>query len=198
MLPLILASSSKYRRQTLSKLGLPFHCQSPEIDETALANESASALVQRLSLAKAQKVAAQYSQHLLIGSDQIALTGDGEILTKPENHAHAKKQLTKASGQRLTFYTGLALINSQSKAQYVDVETTIVEFRRLSAAQIERYLQLDQPYDCAGSFKSEALGIILFNHGIEPGLDPIIRSNLRVDDKRVTVVSIQKEKVRFP
>lgn len=163
MLPLILASSSKYRRQTLSKLGLPFHCQSPEIDETALANESASALVQRLSLAKAQKVAAQYSQHLLIGSDQIALTGDGEILTKPENHAHAKKQLTKASGQRLTFYTGLALINSQSKAQYVDVETTIVEFRRLSAAQIERYLQLDQPYDCAGSFKSEALGIILFN-----------------------------------
>ena len=163
MLPLILASSSKYRRQTLSKLGLPFHCQSPEIDETALANESASALVQRLSLAKAQKVAAQYSQNLLIGSDQIALTGDGEILTKPENHAHAKKQLTKASGQRLTFYTGLALINSQSKAQYVDVETTIVEFRRLSAAQIERYLQLDQPYDCAGSFKSEALGIILFN-----------------------------------
>ena len=142
---------------------MPFHCQSPEIDETALANESASALVQRLSLAKAQKVAAQYSQHLLIGSDQIALTGDGEILTKPENHAHAKKQLTKASGQRLTFYTGLALINSQSKAQYVDVETTIVEFRRLSAAQIERYLQLDQPYDCAGSFKSEALGIILFN-----------------------------------
>ena len=161
---LILASGSAYRRQLLEKLHLPFECQSPNIDETPQPGESANDLVKRLSISKAQAIATQYSQQecLVIGSDQIAVLND-TILGKPLNHAKAKQQLQQCSGQTVHFLTGLCLINSKTNKLLYSCEQFNVTFRNLSDAQIEHYLLRDKPYDCAGSFKAEGLGIALFS-----------------------------------
>lgn len=161
MTKLILASSSPYRRELLNKLTLPFTCESPDIDETEHAGETPEALVSRLALKKAQAVANQQAHALIIGSDQVAVL-DGRIITKPHNHLEATKQLKAASGRQVTFLTSLCLYNSHSQTHQLTVEHYTVEFLSLSDAQIEHYLQKEQPYDCAGSFKSEGLGITLF------------------------------------
>lgn len=159
--PLILASTSPYRRTLLEKLGLPFSCIAPQVDEQAHAGESANALVERLALAKAAAVAAQYPDALVIGSDQVAVI-DGVILGKPHSHERAFAQLQAASGKTVTFLTGLALIHKAGEAALSLVEPFEVKFRPLSEQAIEHYLRLEQPYECAGSFKSEGLGIVLF------------------------------------
>lgn len=161
MLPIVLASSSRYRRKLLERLQIPFTCASPEIDETPQEKESAEALVKRLAEEKARSLALQFPEHLIIGSDQAAVLGT-EIIGKPGSHERAAKQLSAASGQRVSFLTGLALINTQSGQMQVDCIRFSVDFRELSSEQIERYLHREQPYDCAGSFKAEGLGISLF------------------------------------
>lgn len=161
MLPLLLASSSPYRRALLERLQLPFVCQSPDIDESAQPGESAEQLVCRLAEAKARALAASHPTHLIIGSDQVAALGP-QILGKPHTFERAREQLRAASGNSVTFHTGLCLYNSQSgRAQTANILFT-VDFRQLDDASIERYLHREQPYDCAGSFKSEGLGISLF------------------------------------
>ncbi|QHB32287.1 septum formation inhibitor Maf [Yersinia canariae] len=159
---LVLASTSSYRRALLEKLQLPFITAAPEADETPLPAETASALVQRLALAKAQALAARYPQHLIIGSDQVCVI-NGDIIGKPHNHENAFKQLQQASGQCVTFYTGLALLNTVTDSYNCLCETFDVYFRTLNSAEIEGYLTREQPWDCAGSFKSEGLGITLFD-----------------------------------
>lgn len=161
MLPLLLGSSSTYRRELLSRLRQPFTWAAPQIDESALPGEQPHALVLRLAEAKARALSNAYPAHLIIGSDQVAVL-DGRIIGKPGDHAHASAQLQSASGRSLTFLTGLALLNSQSGRCQIDCIRFTVHFRELDAATIERYLQAEQPYDCAGSFKAEGLGISLF------------------------------------
>lgn len=161
MRPLVLASSSPYRRELLQRLQLPFTCCSPNIDERPLADETPEVLVQRLAVAKARALRAQFLQHLIIGSDQVAVL-DGQILGKPGTAAAAIAQLTAASGRSVTFYTGLCLLDSASGTIQVDCVPFTVHFRSLSPAQISRYIEREQPLDCAGSFKSEGLGISLF------------------------------------
>lgn len=160
-LPLILGSTSPYRKILLQRLGIAFDTAAPDVDETPLAHEPPRALVERLSQDKARAVAIRYPQALIIGSDQVA-TIDGEIMGKPGNHANAVQQLSRASGNKVTFYTGLCLLNSESGVVQSSVVPFEVTFRQLSAAQIERYLHAEQPYNCAGSFKSEGLGVALF------------------------------------
>lgn len=159
---LLLASSSPYRRELLDRLQLPFTWQSPSIDETRREDETAIDLVRRLAEEKARALAERYTDHLIIGSDQVAVLGDGQILGKPHDLERAQKQLRAASGSSVTFLTGLALLNSQSGRCQVDCVPFTVHFRSLSDTQILRYLQREQPFDCAGSFKSEGLGISLF------------------------------------
>lgn len=161
MRPLVLASSSPYRRELLQRLQLPFTCCSPNIDERPLADETPEVLVQRLAVAKARALRAQFLQHLIIGSDQVAVL-DGQILGKPGTAAAAIAQLTAASGRSVTFHTGLCLLDSASGTIQVDCVPFTVHFRSLSPAQISRYIEREQPLDCAGSFKSEGLGISLF------------------------------------
>lgn len=158
---LLLASTSPYRKMLLEKLHLPFICDAPQVDETPLAGESAEALVLRLATAKAQALAAAYPDHLIIGSDQVCVIDD-KITGKPHTEENAHAQLRQASGQRVTFYTGLALYNSHSKHLQVLCEPFHVHFRALSDAEIAAYIRLEQPLNCAGSFKSEGLGIALF------------------------------------
>jgi len=158
--PLVLASSSPYRKQLLDRLGLAFSTVSPDIDETALPGETPDALVERLAEQKARAVG-ELHQGLIIGSDQVA-TIDDDILGKPGNHEKAVAQLTRLSGNRVTFHTGLCLLDTAHHEAQIDVVPFTVQFRELSAAQIERYLHAEQPYNCAGSFKSEGLGITLF------------------------------------
>ncbi|TDQ36793.1 Maf family protein [Thiopseudomonas denitrificans] len=161
MRPLVLASGSLYRRELLQRLQLPFVCHSPNIDETPHANEEAVTLVQRLAVAKACTLRKQFLQHLIIGSDQVAVL-DGQIIGKPGSRAAAIAQLQTASGRSLTFYTGLCLLDSASNRLQVDCVPFTVHFRQLTDAQIERYVDREKPFDCAGSFKSEGLGISLF------------------------------------
>lgn len=161
MLDLLLASSSPWRRELLSRLGLPFECASPDIDESPLPGESAENLCLRLAEAKARALAADYPQHLIIGSDQVLLL-DGEAVSKPGNHAAAVRQLQRSSGRRIRFSTAICLLNSYSGQIQRAVEPFDVVFRELDNASIERYLLAEKPYDCAGSFKSEGLGISLF------------------------------------
>lgn len=158
---LVLASSSPYRRELLERLRIPFEIISPNIDESPLADETPQALVKRLSLQKAMTVAAHFNNHLIIGSDQVAV-GDGELLTKPGDFDNAFKQLRSESGKKVLFYTGLVLLDSGSQQHQVDVVTTEVVFRPLSDIEITEYLHKDSPYNCAGSFRSEGLGITLF------------------------------------
>ncbi|RDE24723.1 septum formation inhibitor Maf [Motiliproteus coralliicola] len=161
MTQLVLASTSIFRQQLLEKLQLPFVCEAPDVDETPLENESAEALVCRLAQAKAAAVARHHQQALVIGSDQVAVL-DGQIIGKPLNHQNAIQQLKNSSGRSITFLTGLCLHNSATGEQQTVCEPFRVHFRTLDDAQIERYLQAEQPYQCAGSFKSEGLGISLF------------------------------------
>ncbi len=169
MTAIVLASSSKYRRQLLEKLGIDFLSFSSEIDESPLTDESPEALVSRLSIAKAEEVGKTYSDHLIIGSDQVAVL-DREILGKPGGRDSAIQQLTKQSGRTVQFYTGICVLNSASGLHLTDLDICSVYFKALEYAQIQRYIELDQPFDCAGSFKSEGLGIALFSKIV--GEDP--------------------------
>ena len=161
MLPLLLASSSVYRRDLLSRLRLPFTCSSPDINESHRPDESATDLVKRLSLEKAQALAASHPNHLIIGSDQVAVLG-GKIIGKPHTFDNAYQQLLNASGASVSFLTGLTLLNSQTGHYQTDCVPFTVHMRSLTPEQIERYLLAEQPYDCAGSFKAEGLGVSLF------------------------------------
>lgn len=160
--PLWLASTSPYRRALLSRLTTEFHVANPAVDEHPLANETASELVQRLALAKAQAIASTLSDGLVIGSDQVAVFNDA-IIGKPHTYHNAVQQLSQFSGNRVRFLTGLAVINARSSQVQLCVEPFDVWFRELSAAEIENYISREQPLDCAGSFKSEGLGITLFS-----------------------------------
>ena len=161
MLPLLLASSSVYRRDLLSRLRLRFTCSSPDINESHHPDESATDLVKRLSLEKARALAAAHPNHLIIGSDQVAVL-DGKIIGKPHTFEKAREQLLNASGASVSFLTGLTLLNSQTGHHQTDCIPFTVHMRNLTPEQIERYLLAEQPYDCAGSFKAEGLGVSLF------------------------------------
>lgn len=161
MKSLVLASSSSARQSLLQKLSLPFIAVAPDIDETAHPDETASALVIRLAQAKAQALAFDYPQHLIIGSDQVCILNQ-QIVGKPHTTEKAVEQLMAASGKRVTFYTGLALFNSTSGSCQTCCEVFNVDFRQLTEQEIRNYVQKEQPLQCAGSFKSEGLGITLF------------------------------------
>lgn len=187
MRKLLLASSSPYRRQLLERLGLPFTTASPEVDESPLEGEAPAALARRLAERKALALAPETFQPLLIiGSDQVASL-DGEPLGKPGNHFRATEQLRAARGQTVTFYTGLCLYDARTGLQQSRCETFKVRFRTLSDAQIESYLKKETPYDCAGAFKMEGLGIRLFERleGDDPntliGLPLIALTDLLLD-----------------
>ena len=158
---LVLGSTSPFRKALLEKLHIDFECDSPNIDETPLPDEAIEDMVVRLAIAKAQAISARHPDSLIIGSDQSAVL-NGEKLSKPGNFENAFKQLTRASGQKITFQTGLCLLNtSTGNIQSSCVPYTVV-FKKLTPSMIENYLRKEEPYNCAGSFKSEALGIALF------------------------------------
>ncbi|WP_051304558.1 Maf family nucleotide pyrophosphatase [Chitinilyticum litopenaei] len=159
-LPLVLASTSPYRRELLQRLALPFSVASPEVDETPLAGETAHATSLRLAMAKAQVLRERFPAHLLIGSDQVALL-DGVQLGKPGTHERAVAQLQLMRGRTIEFHTALALHNSQSGNTQTHVDITRVVMRDYDDATIERYLRHEQPYNCAGSAKTEGLGVVL-------------------------------------
>ncbi|MGD8925853.1 MAG: nucleoside triphosphate pyrophosphatase [Thioalkalispiraceae bacterium] len=158
---LILASTSPFRKAILEKLDIAFETMSPDVDESVLVDEIPEQMVARLAEAKAKSVGKQISKALVIGSDQVALV-DGQILGKPGTHENAVKQLRRASGKRISFLTGLCVYNTESKRTQLEVIPFNVIFRQLTDKQIENYLRKEQPYNCAGSFKSEGLGIALF------------------------------------
>jgi len=192
MQQLVLGSTSPFRRQLLEKLGLPFDTAAPETDETPHAGETPQQLVARLAEAKARAVAVQHPGALIIGSDQVAVN-EGEILGKPHTHEKARVQLRNASGKHVRFLTGLCLYNSATDHAQVEVVPFDVVFRQLSEEMIDNYLKAEQPYNCAGSFKSEALGIALFERleGDDPntliGL-PLIRLVRMLESEGVRVV----------
>jgi septum formation protein len=166
---LVLASTSPYRRELLSRLGLPFRVLAPRVDETPGPGEAPEATALRLAAAKARAGAQDFPDALIIGSDQVAEI-DGQRLDKPGTHARAAAQLALASGRTVVFNTALALLNVASGRMQTALVPTRVAFRALSASQIETYLQRERPFDCAGSAKSEGLGIALIR-SIE-GEDP--------------------------
>ncbi|MGQ0658416.1 MAG: Maf family protein [Chromatiales bacterium] len=157
---LVLASSSPYRRALLERLRLPFIVAAPRIDEIERPGERPRELVQRLAEAKAQALEALHPDALIIGSDQVA-TLDGEVLVKPGTLERACEQLSRASGRRVEFLTGLCVLDGNTGVREVICEPYAVHFRRLSLAEIQAYVDREQPVDCAGSFKSEGLGIAL-------------------------------------
>ncbi|CDH43374.1 MAG: septum formation inhibitor Maf [Candidatus Competibacteraceae bacterium] len=189
---LVLASTSPFRRELLARLGLPFTVQASDADESRLPGEDATTLVARLAKRKAQAVARYDSTALIIGSDQTAVLDD-EIIGKPGNHERAVAQLLRASGRTVIFYTGLCLLDHASQRCQVVVEPFRVVFRPLTSAMIENYLRREQPYNCAGSFKSEGLGIALFERleGDDPssliGL-PLIQLTRMLEAAGVTVL----------
>jgi septum formation protein len=189
---LILASSSPFRRELLSRLMVPFEVAVPEVDETPRPHESPQALVERLAILKAQTVASKHPNALVIGSDQVAVH-DGEIVGKPHTHERAVEQLRTASGKTVILYTGLALINSTSGRVQSEVVPYGVTFRTLTEPQIETYLRKEQPYHCAGSVKSEGLGVVLLERfdGEDPatliGL-PLIRLIRMLENEGLTVI----------
>jgi septum formation protein len=162
MPPLVLGSTSPFRRALLERLQIPFTVDAPQTDEARLPGESADALVLRLAAAKARDVATRHPGALVIGSDQVAVIGD-TITGKPGNRENAIAQLTAASGRAVVFHTGLCLVNGVSGRMQSTVEHFTVRFRSLDRGQIERYVEREQPFDCAGSFKSEGYGITLFS-----------------------------------
>ena len=157
---IVLASTSRYRRELLERLGIPFECANPQANESPLPGEAPPATALRLSEAKARAVALRYPRALIVGSDQVA-SCDGVRLDKPGNHDHAVRQLTAMSGRTASFDTGVVVLDAQSGTLGARVVGCRVTFRPLSAPEIERYLRLEQPYDCAGSAKAEGLGITL-------------------------------------
>jgi MAF protein len=158
---LILASTSPFRKIILEKLNLAFECAKPNVDETALIDETAIELVERLAIEKAKAVAGEFPNALIIGSDQVALS-EGKILGKPHNFENGFKQLTSFSGKAVEFHTGLCVFDSSTGKSLSLVELFTVHFKKLSTQEITAYLNVEQPYNCAGSFKSEGLGICLF------------------------------------
>jgi len=164
---LVLASTSRYRRELLSRLKLPFEVISPNVDETPMPYESPSATALRLSVLKAQAVVEQFPDALIIGSDQVLMLED-EQLGKPENYENAFQQLKKMQGKAMVFHTALTLLNSRTGHIQTRDVPTIVHIRKLSDEQIMSYLKKEEPYDCAGSAKSESLGIALMERMESP------------------------------
>ena len=158
-MPLILASSSRYRRELLERLRLPFHISRPDVDETPQPGEAPAALARRLARDKAAAIAVQQPEAWIIGSDQVA-TLDAQLLGKPGTRENAIAQLSALSGREIQFHTAVCLLRGKDAFKAMDV--TKVRFRELQADEIERYVDIEQPLDCAGSFKSEGLGIALF------------------------------------
>ncbi len=185
-LPLILGSSSPFRKELLGRLGIYFTTESPEIDESGQINETADQLVKRLSLEKATAIAERHENALIIGSDQVAVI-DGEILGKPGTVEKAHDQLKMASGRHVTFLTGLCLFNSKTAHSQVDLVPYSVYFRNLTTEQIRAYVEKEQPLNCAGSFKSEGLGVALFQK--MEGEDPTALIGLPL----IRLVSMLKE-----
>jgi len=159
---LILGSSSRYRKELLSRLNIPFEVAAPEVDETPRLNETPRDLALRLALAKARAVASKYPEAVVIGSDQVADL-EGQALGKPGNHANAVKQLQRMRGKTVIFQTALSVICLATGFEQTDLATVKVSFRDLTDAEIESYLKAEEPYDCAGSAKSEGLGIALLD-----------------------------------
>ena len=159
--PLILASSSPYRRELLSRLRLAFESIPPEVPEEPIEGESPADRSLRIALAKAQAVARLHPGALVIGSDQVAVAGE-RVLGKPGDAAQCRAQLTALSGKTALFYTACVLLGVSASVRLAHVDTTTVVFRTLSPAEIERYVACEQPYDCAGGFKAEGLGVALF------------------------------------
>jgi MAF protein len=158
---IVLGSTSPFRKALLERLNIAFTCDAPNIDETPLDNEAVEDMVVRLAIAKAQAIATNHDNALIIGSDQSAVL-DGEKLSKPGNFENAFKQLTRASGKTITFQTGLCLLNTKTgNIQSSCIPYTVV-FKTLTPSMIENYLHREEPYNCAGSFKSEGLGVALF------------------------------------
>lgn len=157
---LVLASGSPYRRVLMNNLGLDFTFASPDIDESALPGEAPERLSARLSFEKAKSLASKYPDHLIIGSDQVVILNQKQ-LTKPGNRQNCITQLVTASGKQVLFYTGICVLDSKTGQSIVEVDLCSVYFKNLSLEQIERYVDREKPFDCAGGFKSESLGIAL-------------------------------------
>ena len=189
---LILGSTSIYRRELLERLKIPFRVEAPDIDETPLENETPQQLVERLSIEKARTVAANNPGSLVIGSDQVAVH-DGKIVGKPLTHDKAMQQLREANGKEIVLYTGLSLFNADTGESQTEVIPFHVVFRKLTEEQLENYLHKEQPYHCAGSVKSEGLGIALLERfdGEDPntliGL-PLIRLIRMLEHFGVSVI----------
>ncbi len=189
---IILASSSPYRRQLLDRLRLDYECHSPDVDESARDGEAASDYVRRLAEDKARTIAREYPQAIVIGSDQCALL-DGRILGKPGSHENALRQLRDAQGKTVLFHTAVCVLNLARDICLLEEVPFEVEFRNLSDAQLTHYLQVEQPYDCAGSFKAEGYGVCLFSalRGDDPsaliGL-PLLRLTTMLESAGVAVV----------
>jgi septum formation protein len=189
---LILASSSIYRKELLEHLQLPFGVISPDVDETPLVDEAPERTALRLAQEKARKVGISEPDALIIGCDQVAIL-DGVQLGKPLTHDNAVRQLRLMRGREVTFHSALCLFNARTGHMQADVVPTMVTFRQISDDQIERYLQKEQPYHCAGSAKSEGLGIALISaiHGDDPnaliGL-PLIRLITMLQHESVNVI----------
>ncbi|PJE79533.1 Maf-like protein YceF [invertebrate metagenome] len=192
IMKLLLASSSSYRKQQLAKLGIAFDTFSPDIDETPLPSENPVSLTTRLARNKARAAVEQYPGHRIIGSDQVASL-DGRIMGKPHTVQNAVEQLMCCCGRKVTFYTGLCLLNPVTGHEQTISVPFSVFFRHLSEQQIRRYVQLEKPLDCAGSFKCEELGIALFSkmEGDDPsslvGL-PLIQLNEMLFQEGVDVL----------
>jgi MAF protein len=199
MRTLVLASTSSFRKALLEKLNIPFICAKPEVDESAYDDEQPQDLVERLAIAKAKRVAKQFPDALIIGSDQVAYC-HSKILGKPHHFDNAVKQLSSFSGQCITFYTGLCVYDSKNDKFSSLVEPFKVYFNKLSQQDISQYLHAEQPYQCAGSFKSEGLGICLFERleGDDPnsliGL-PLIQLNKLLQQHDFDILSLQNTKL---
>ena len=189
---LVLASTSAYRRALLQRLGLPFEAAAPGVDETPLPGETARQTSQRLALEKARAVAVHHPDALIIGSDQVALLGN-EQLGKPHTHDNAVRQLRAMRGQCVVFYTALTLLNARTGRAQTTVAENQVCFRDYSDEEIESYLRREQPYDCAGSAKSEGMGIILIAR--MEGSDPNALVGLPLIE---LVTMLKNEGVRLP
>lgn len=189
---LVLASSSRFRRALLERLGVPFEAISPNVDETPNTGEAPAALAQRLALAKARAIAPHRPTALIVASDQVAVYGDA-IVGKPRDHADAARQLRAASGRKVVLHTALVLLNAATGRVQSEVIPFGIQFRPLTDAQIENYLRKEQPYDCTGSVKSEGLGIALLERfeGEDPnaliGL-PLIRLIRMLENEGVTII----------
>lgn len=188
---LVLASTSPFRQQLLKKLDIPFITAQPNCDETPQTNELPEALVQRLAEQKARSCVVK-TPSLVVGSDQVCVI-DGQIVGKPHTKQKAIEQLMSQSGKAITFYTGLALYNSETQKSQVTLDTFTVHFRQLNQEMVERYVEKEMPLNCAGSFKSEGLGIALFDklEGDDPntlvGL-PLIKLIQLLENESFTVL----------